>query len=151
MVYESCVSGQVCFQAKFLKSSDLINWTQFGGQTRYGYYTACPTIRYVDGYYYIFFLTHNPPKFTTLVTRSRDLFSFQDSKIAVIAPDSGDYALNTSDMDLVEVGGQVIILYANLYQNIPSPADLGIRSAAYNGTLRYLKMLWTEGHEAAAS
>ncbi len=73
MVYESNDPAYPAFTTKFARSKDLETWTKLPDAT-FGTdrYTACPTIRCADGYYYVFYLEHRTPRwfFETYVTRS---------------------------------------------------------------------------------
>jgi alpha-L-fucosidase len=139
MAYEVCDQGQICFNARFLQSTDLMNWVSIGGVYEPGYYTACPTIRYVNGYYYMFFLSAyqsaNGTYYATNVSRSSDLLAWQFSQKTVISPLDGDPAMNASDVDFVEFNGQVRILYSNLSQLGQAIPNTGLREATYQGTV----------------
>lgn len=139
MAYETCDQNQVCFNARFMRSSDLINWTAAGGVYEPGYYTACPTIRYSNGYYYMLFLSafhsNNGTYYATNIARSTDLTHWQFSQMTVISPLDGDYAMNASDMDLVEYNGQVRIVYSNISQYGQYVPGTGLREATYNGSI----------------
>jgi hypothetical protein len=143
MTYEVCDQGAVCFNARFAQSSDLVHWSDVGSQYEIGYYTACPTIRYSGGYYYLIFLSAYPSAtgtyYATNVSRSTDLIHWQFSAKTMISPlDGGDPAMNASDVDLVEFNGQVRILYSNLSQVGISVPNAGLREATYNGSLAQL-------------
>jgi hypothetical protein len=145
MAYEVCETGAVCFNARFAKSTDLVGWQSVGGVYEYGYYTACPTIRFVNGYYYMFFLSHYWPDgsergyYATNVARSVDLVAWQFSSQTVLSPlDGGDSSMNASDMDLIEDRGRVLIVYANGSQWGESIPNSGVREATFTGTLGQL-------------
>jgi len=76
MAYESDDPAYPAFTVKFASSKDLVAWTKLPeavfGKDRY---TACPCIRFVDGYYYILYTEHRRPRwfFDTYLARSRDL------------------------------------------------------------------------------
>jgi alpha-L-fucosidase len=140
MAYEFCDPRMVCFNAGFLQSTDLLHWSAIGGVYKVGYYTACPTIRYVNGYYHLFYLSAYPSTngltYATNVSRSADLLNWQFSRTTVLSPlDGGDTAMNASDMDLVEFNGKVRILYSNISQIGLTIPNTGLREATYNGTL----------------
>ena len=137
MAYEICRDGEICFNTRFLTSADLVTWTDTGNQLELGFYTACPTIRYVDGYYYVFYLSNQPQGFMTLVSRSKNLVTWEQSPRAVVAPDGPDSGSgNASDFDLVELNGVTHALYSVSPQ---SPGIVGktygIRQAIFNGTI----------------
>jgi hypothetical protein len=137
MAYEICRLNKVCFSVQFKHSQDLIHWQDVGSLLGDGVYTACPTIRYVNGFYYVFFLGHFPGGiWATLITRSQDLFSWQQSSQTVIGPDQGDDRKNASDLDLTEANNQVLITYAVGPQTTwDQGTSNGVRTATFNGTL----------------
>ncbi|ADE12116.1 hypothetical protein [Sideroxydans lithotrophicus] len=139
MAYEICETAEICFNARFQHSTDLISWAPIGGQYERNYYTACPTIRYVGGYYYMFFLSDqlngNTLVFSTTISRSVDLVNWQFSPITVLSPNDDVASNNASDMDLVEFNGRVMMIYENGSQIGLPVANSGLREASYNGTL----------------
>ncbi len=154
LAYEICRDGEACFNVRFKHSTDLKVWTDIGTQFQVGYYTACPTIRYIDDFYYLFYLSISTRRseihflrkyfsryrynsYSTLVSRSRDLMTWEQSPKAVVAPDGPDVSRNSSDFDLIEFRGQVHMLYS------VSPQDAGIldsvygiRRARFNGPIK---------------
>lgn len=65
----------------FARSDDLVNWTLLDPE-KYCYsrdrYTACPCIRYFDGYYYIIYLEGAPcHRWLPYIVRSRDLIDYE--------------------------------------------------------------------------
>jgi hypothetical protein len=70
--------------------------------------------------------------FMTVVTRSPDLITWQDSPMVVLsAYGYSDEGKNNSDMDLVEYQGQTIISYATGDQKTWDH----LKFAKYNGTM----------------
>lgn len=135
MAYETCEPNTTCFNARFAESTDLINWKPVGTIFKPDVYAACPTIRYLNGYYYVFYLKMiNAASFETHVVRSRDLISFEESKAPVLAPNL-DEGHNNSDFDLVEFNGQVFMQYAVGYQLNGFAPWADIKSATYNGSM----------------
>jgi hypothetical protein len=127
------------FYDQFLTSPDLVSWTQTGGsyfKVGYDTETACPLIRYVDGYYYLFQTQDNHaatgPRYTTQVTRSTDLVNFEDSSITVLSSyPRTDEGNNNSDIDMIEYQGQLFITYG-----VGDQTTWGaMKWATYNGTL----------------
>jgi hypothetical protein len=116
MAYESNDPAYPAFTAKFARSANLLDWNKqrdavFGTNR----YTACPCIRYSDGYYYAMYLEHRAPRhyFETYITRSRDLRHWELSAgNPVLSPEGLDESINASDPELVEVGGQTLVYYA---------------------------------------
>lgn len=69
------------FTVVFAESKDLINWSLLD-MMDYSYsrdrYTACPCIRYVDGFYYMVYLEGAPcHRWIPYIVRSRDLKEFE--------------------------------------------------------------------------
>ncbi len=115
MAYESNDPNWPAFTTKFAVSKDLESWeklTEAGfGTNRY---TACPCIRYVDGYYYVLYLERRPPRhfFETYITRSEDLKTWEVSSAnPVLTPNEIDDGINTSDVDLIEWEGDTLVYY----------------------------------------
>lgn len=121
----------------FAKSQDLVHWTLLDIE-EYNYlpdrYTACPCIRYADGYYYIIYLEGAPcARWVPYIARSRDLKDFElgltnpvmwpdDDDKQVIYPefftaeqlDYLEHAVdcNNSDFDMCEYHGKTVITYS---------------------------------------
>lgn len=124
------------FTCVFAKSTNLLDWELLDMQT-HAYdkdrYTACPVIRYTDGYYYIICLEKMPGyRWVPYIARSKDLVTFQlghynpvlwfdnDDKLVShpewftpemlenirTAPNT-----NASDVDICEWNGKTVILY----------------------------------------
>ncbi len=116
MAYESNDPAYPAFTVKFAQSKDLRTWTHLPDATiGTDRYTACPTIRYADGYYYLFYLEHRTPRwfFETYVARSTDLQQWYRSSLnPVLSPDEIDDGINASDPDLVEFQGKTYLDHA---------------------------------------
>jgi len=123
------------FTIKFAESPDLVTWRAlpdriFGADR----YTACPCLRYLDGYYYMLYLEHLQPRwwFETFMARSRDLANWEPSpRNPILAPGEGEDC-NTSDPDLVEFEGRVLLYYSYGDQRTWTQ----LTRAEYPGTLR---------------
>ena len=80
MAYESDDRAWPAFTVKFAQSKDLVHWTTVPeaifGKKRY---TACPTIRFAHGYYYVLYTEHRTPRwfFETYIARSKDLVAWE--------------------------------------------------------------------------
>ncbi|MHB0959504.1 MAG: alpha-L-fucosidase [Pirellulaceae bacterium] len=116
MAYESNDPAFPAFTVKFAQSKDLETWTKLPDAT-FGTdrYTACPTIRYAHGYYYVFYLEHRTPRwfFETYVSRSADLKTWYRSPLnPVLSPQKIDDSINASDPDLTEFQGKTHLYYA---------------------------------------
>jgi hypothetical protein len=125
----------VPFTIFFAESQDLLNWKLLSQECVYSKqkYTACPALRYVDGYFYMLYLETRPgPTYETFIVRSKDLkrwessrlnpvlaFSDKDKDIAnpkLTAEQRKSIALakdlNNSDVDLCEFEGKTILYYS---------------------------------------
>jgi hypothetical protein len=116
MAYESNEATYPAFTTKFAQSSDLLTWTRLPEAT-FGTnrYTACPCIRYADGYYYVLYLERRSPRhfFETYITRSADLRTWELSAAnPVLSPEGLDEGVNASDPELVEWDGRTLIYFA---------------------------------------
>lgn len=132
MSYETCEPNTKCFNIRFLKSTDLENWTQVGIFFSPQVYAACPTIRVIDGVYYMFYL-RSVGHYPTYIARSTDLINWETSPKAVLsALETEGEINNNSDMDIVEKDGKVIINYAVGDQ----VTHTHIKRARYNGTMK---------------
>ncbi len=139
MALELYEEGLVMFTFRFFESPDMIHWKLtpyiFGNE----YYVAAPFMKFINGYYYLWFLKDsfpnpipddpNDPTFeaklkdwtrrkdkihriwTTHLARSRDLVDWQISPHTFLAPDRNDEGINTSDVDIVEWNGKTYIFY----------------------------------------
>lgn len=131
MAIEICRPNTNCFSVKFMESSNLTDWVPVGSVLNENEYTACPTIRFIDGYYYVFYLK-DVGHFVTYVSRSQDLINWEHSDIAVLSSLGAEgEGNNNSDMDLIEFEGEVLINYAIGDQLTWS----GIKSATFQGSL----------------
>jgi len=116
MAYESNDGAYPQFTIKFARSQDLENWTKLDtavlGTDRY---TACPCIRYANGYYYVLYTEHRQPRwfFEVWMARSKDLEHWELSTAnPVLTPDELDEGIDASDPDLVEWNGQTYLYYS---------------------------------------
>lgn len=121
----------------FAKSTNCMDWELLDPE-EYIYdparYTACPALRYVDGYYYIICLEKMPGhRWVPYISRSKDLKNFEfglynpvmwfdDNDKIVQHPENfteeelahiaNAVDCNNSDVDLCEYKGKTIILYS---------------------------------------
>lgn len=135
MAYESKESKYPPFTIKFAESPDLRTWTKIPAAI-YGTdrYTACPTLRYINGTFYMLYLEWLQPKwwFETYLTRSTDLIHWEQSPRNPVLVPEGIEGINTSDIDLVEFGSNVIVYYLYGDQKTWHQAT----SAKFSGTLK---------------
>lgn len=142
MAYESNDGQWPAFTTKFATSPDLENWTKkpestFGTNR----YTACPCIRYVNGYYYVLYLERRAPlhMFETYITRSADLRNWELSAAnPVLAPQGIGEGINASDPDIIEWNGQTWVYFAVGDQL----TWMDIRRAPYDGSMQAFLEGW---------
>lgn len=125
------------FTCVFATSPDLTNWTMLD-MMEYSYcrdrYTACPCLRYYDGYYYIICLEQLPfHRWVPYIARGRDLRDFEmgvvnpvmwfdDKDKTVIHPErftaeqleylANAVDCNNSDFDMCDYNGKAVIVYS---------------------------------------
>ncbi|MBI5095070.1 MAG: hypothetical protein HZB26_21875 [Candidatus Hydrogenedentes bacterium] len=125
----------VRFTMRFASSKDLLNWTPTKPECVYSKdrYTACPALRYLDGYYYMVYLEAYPgPEYAPHIVRSKDLITWtsspfnpimkhddQDKRIAnpKLTPEQRKRIqsaknINNSDVDFCEFQGKTYIYYS---------------------------------------
>lgn len=110
-------------------------------------YAACPTVKYINGMMYVFYMTTKKLAhpignleygFETRVVRTKDFVNFEAARHIMLRPDLAD-GINASDIDLVEHDHKVYINY--IYGD-----QIGLngnRIAYFYGTMEDLaKALW---------
>jgi predicted GH43/DUF377 family glycosyl hydrolase len=124
----------VPFTARFATSTDLKRWAVTGPECVYAKdrYTAPHCLRYLDGYYYNFYLESIRGGYEQFVVRSRDLIQWESSPLNPVLRASDDDRqirnaklspqdrrriaaaknLNNSDIDFCEYRGRVVIFYS---------------------------------------
>lgn len=125
----------VPFTMRFAESSDLRRWTLLPDDRVFtkDRYSACPSIRYLNGRFYMTYLEAKPgPSYETHVVRSEELICWESSPLNPVlraSPDdktianpnltddqrakiAGANDLNNSDLDLCEFRGKTIITYS---------------------------------------
>ncbi len=137
MAYESRDTHYPPFTIYFAESQDLMAWSRISGPV-YGTdrYTACPTIRYVDGMFYMLYLEHLKPRwwFETYLTRSSDLVNWEQSPLNPVLAPVGPEHINASDADLMEhsTNGRPVV---SVYYATGDQKTFGaVTSADYAGT-----------------
>ncbi len=142
MAYESNDRTYPPFTTKFAVSKDLEDWTKMPeaifGTDRY---TACPCIRYVNGYYYVLYLERRFPRhyFETYITRSKNLKTWERSSAnPILTPNAIDDGINASDPDLVEFQGKTYIYYAVGDQL----TWMNLKRVVYSGSLTHYLESW---------
>ena len=142
MAYESNDPKYPAFTTKFARSDDLENWVKLPDAT-FGTnrYTACPCIRWANGYYYVLYLENRAPRhyFETYITRSSDLRHWEISSAnPVIRPLDIDDSINASDPEIVEFGGKTYVYYCVGDQLTWMNAKRGV----YRGTMGEFFEMW---------
>lgn len=147
------------FTANFATSTDMKNWKVLSSEHNYAMdrYTAPHCIRYLDGYYYDFYLEAHDG-YEMRVVRSKDLIAWEPSPLnpvlkaseedKVIANDKLSVELqqkianakdiNNSDIDFCEFNGKLIINYS--WGNQHGEEFLG--EAIYKGTMEQFLNGW---------
>lgn len=147
------------FTARFATSTDLKNWQVLPSQYNYAKdrYTAPHCLRYLDGYYYDFYLeAYNG--YETRVVRSKDLEHWEASPLNPVLKASKDDKkiankklpdnlqkrikaaedINNSDIDFCEFNGKLFINYSWGNQR----GEEFLAEARYNGTLAQFLNGW---------
>lgn len=135
MAYESNDPAYPAFTVKFAISKDLEEWRKqplavFGTNR----YTACPCIRYANGFYYMLYLEHRAPRhfYQTYIARSKDLLHWEQSAAnPVLTPEGLDEGVNASDPELIEYKGKTYVYFAVGDQL----SWMNLKRAAWPGTL----------------
>ncbi|MBY0587941.1 hypothetical protein K2X85_12245 [bacterium] len=125
----------VPFTTRFAESTDLRSWKLLPSDCVHSKdrYAACPTLRYIDGWFYMTYLEAKPgPEYETSIVRSRDLRAWESSKTGPVLTHTGDDQkiasdkltlpeqtrireaknINNSDFDFCTWKGETIILYS---------------------------------------
>jgi len=104
------------FTIKFARSPDLLNWEKIPdalfGTNRY---TACPSLHYQHGWYYMLYLEQRKPRwlFETYITRSKDLKQwFTSPANPVLQAQDLDEGINASDPEVIEYKNNTYIYFA---------------------------------------
>ena len=145
MAYETNDPAWPAFTIKFAVSQDLEHWTKLPdavfGTDRY---TACPCVRYVDGWYYMMYLEHRSPGhyFETYIARSTDLRRWWLSPAnPMLAATDLDEGINASDPEIIEIHGRTHIYYAVGDQLTWA----NVKRATYPGAMAAFLQQWFAG------
>ena len=123
------------WQQGFLFSPDLRHWTELPGYFQAPPWSSAVTIRYLEGYYYLFYSTQDDKgMYYTGAVRSTDLFSWTPASKSVIYPTDPVHQINTTDFDMVEVNGQIHARFAIGDQS----GNGAMATAVYNGDFRQM-------------
>jgi hypothetical protein len=134
MAYEVCEKTVTCFTSRFAISKDLLRWKKVGEPLTRKSYAACPTIRFVNGHFYIFFLA-KVGHFATFMARTTNFKKFEFIDDAVLSTfETQGLGNNASDFDFVDYKGRVEMLFADGDQK----NWVQIWRARYNGTVEQL-------------
>jgi len=144
----------VPFTSRFAESKDLKAWKLLPEECVFTKerYSACPSIRHFDGWFYMTYLEARPgPRYETYIVRSKDLIRWEASPLnPILVASDGDKAIanpnltdgqrkliagavdrNNSDVDFCEYRGKTIITYS--WGNQQGTEFLA--GAVYEGTL----------------
>lgn len=131
---------------KVMTSPDMINWTSVGTEFQDNGYASTPAIRYINGYYYMFYtapILGIPNMMCDVkVVRTQDFTNWEMqhiSQVLLYPQDNEGYC--DSDMDLTEFNGTTYLVYAFGDQGT-GPNQGGIAEATYNGTIEQLLSLF---------
>ncbi len=125
----------VPFTSRFAESQDLRSWKLLPEDRVFtkDWYSACPTIRHLDGSDYLTYLETLPgPRYETFIVRSKDLIRWESSPLnPVLVASEQDRAIanpkltadqrgevagavdrNNSDVDFCEFRGRTVITYS---------------------------------------
>lgn len=150
------------FTARFLRSTDLRNWTKTPPECNYSKdrYTAPHALRWLDGWYYNFYLEAHDG-YEMRVVRSRDLIKWEASPLNPVLKASAEdkmlanpgltaaqreriekaVNLNNSDIDFCEWKGELVITYSwGNQQGIEHLAE-----ARFKGTEAQFLRAWFPG------
>ena len=157
----------VPFTMRFAESKNLVNWSLLPKEFVYTKerYSACPAIRFLDGWFYMTYLEARPgPNYETYIVRSRDLIRWESSPLNPVLKASPEdklignpkltadqrakitraVDLNNSDFDLCEFRGKTIITYS--WGNQQGAEFLA--EAVYEGSLAsFLKGLFPQSNQ----
>ena len=150
------------FTTFFAASKDLLNWKPLPVEYVYTKerYSACPTIRFLDDYYYMIYLEQIPGEFEFVshIVRSSDLKNWESSPLNLVLSFSKEdkrianskltteqrqriakaVNINNSDVDFCEYKGRVIINYSwGCQKGVEHLAE-----AVYEGTLEQFFEGW---------
>lgn len=124
------------FYPVFYRSNDLVTWTRVS-DLKFSKYIACPTVRFLNGEYYVFYLLKEKRSnlYYTSISKSLDLINWIQSNKVVIAPENETEGQNASDLDLYELNNQVVMNYVIGNQDSNRPLWSDIKKAYYNGSM----------------
>jgi hypothetical protein len=122
------------FTARFLESPDMVTWKLTPPECNYAKdrYTAPHCLRWLEGYYYDFYLEACPGFYEQRVVRSKDLIHWEPSPIGAVLHHSEDdkkiasakltqeqreriakaVDINNSDIDFCDYKGRLVIYYS---------------------------------------
>ena len=120
MALEVYEEGYMSFTFLFFESLDAIHWTPTGQRFGNKYYVAAPNLKYINGYYYLWFLRdlapkHNPQcknchQYVTDIARSKDFQHWDIATKHFLEPEVGE-GINTSDVRLTDYQGKAYVFY----------------------------------------
>lgn len=124
MVYEEWITGDIAHSGyvRFAHSTDLLHWQQTPGGFDNDGYAGGPTLKYVNGLYYLFYLVRpgnlnfpdDADPFYVQVARSADLQTWEVNQKAFVPfspTGTSDEGMNNSDAEMVEFNGATYFVY----------------------------------------
>lgn len=117
VAYEEDENKSNIFYTSFLESNSLKSFKKLSTNFRKGTYTACPTIRFSEGYYHLFFLDRDSsvsgfPIYSTKMVFAKKLNELvPNTSVLVLDPFDG-LSVNNSDMDFMEFAGKTYLFFS---------------------------------------
>lgn len=130
--------GQSGYSWHIATSTDLKNWT-IRGTLFSQEYSACPIVRYSNGYYqFIYLVSYGNSGLVSVAARTQDFTTYEKATNVFLAPAKGE-GINNSDVSINEFNGQVYINYVDGNQGGWSNQMIAI----YDGTMEDLfNQIW---------
>lgn len=144
IAYEEDENKTNVFYTAFLKSESLLDFENLNINFRKGTYTACPTIRYSNGYYHLFFLDRTQfedgsKRYTTKMSFAKELQSLSEDDLTVVLDPKFGLSNNNSDFDLVEYDGSTYLFYAESDQQTWAKVYTAIFNDSEEQFLKFLR------------
>lgn len=134
---------QAARQVFFLRSTNLVNWSEVGSPMATGDYLGSPKIWYSArrNEFFLTFLKRQMPSgkyYTTVARLPADLSTYEEfaGNHVLVFPDGAGETLNASDLTMVEMDGQTHMVYLDGTQNDPQYTNY--RSAFFDGSMNDL-------------
>lgn len=136
----SVETQQAARQVFFLRSTNLVNWSEVGAPMATGDYLGSPKIWYSQrrNEFFLTFLKRQMPSgkyYTTVARLPPNLLTYQEfaGDHVLVFPDGVGETLNASDLTMVEVRGKTYMVYLDGTQNDPTYTNY--RAAFFDGSM----------------